>query len=105
MGEWCDNCGLCCMSVGRPPYEEGEIALLPEELRAELEEFAMSPRFHLHSGDKNSPCFWLDVATGRCRHYQDRPRACREYQVGCRACQLLRLGAGLTIKGMPVVKD
>jgi Fe-S-cluster containining protein len=92
------------MRVGRPPYDAGELAGLPEALRGEMEMFAESPRMHWMSG-VDAPCYWLDLVTGRCRHYEHRPEACRDFKVGSRACQILRMGAGLTVKGMPVVKD
>lgn len=36
------------------------------------------------SGEK--PCFWLDLETLRCQHYDHRPDVCRDFKVGGRHC-------------------
>jgi Fe-S-cluster containining protein len=115
MADWCNNCGLCCMHMRTPPfYGEGDPswAALPPELRAEIDQWVplepgTSPRHDwmvAHDGPVN-PCIWLDLVTGRCRHYEHRPDVCREFEVGSTSCRESRFLVGLTCKGMPIVAD
>ena len=120
MADWCNNCGLCCMHMRTPPflgYSDPEWRALPQELKDELntwfrydgvlKRIVNSPRYDMvdmkHGDD--FPCIWLNLATGKCRHYEHRPSVCRDYEVGNESCRELRLAVKLTIKGMPVVAD
>ena len=59
------------------------------------------PRGLFPIGDVNTEltfgtlCIWYDGASGRCRHYDDRPRACRAFAVGGVDCLDARRRAGL----------
>ncbi len=102
--DWCNNCGLCCCRLRTPPfYGEGDETW--QKLRAELKkginDFLISPRSKLV--DEYSPCFWLDVTTGRCKNYEHRPDICRDFEVGNAGCREFRSDVGLTVEGMPVV--
>ena len=109
MTDFCHNCGLCCMHMRTPPFA-GEIdprwQSLPEDLKTEIRQWVMgepSPRYRLmvkFDGDVN-PCIWLDLVTGRCRHYELRPDVCRDYEGGNASCRSLRKTVGLSVKGMP----
>lgn len=62
----CDNCGVCCLHMGSPPFEET----------------------HMPTGE---PCTWYDPATKRCKHYEERPKMCRDFEPGCQDCLDLRI--------------
>jgi Fe-S-cluster containining protein len=42
-----------------------------------------------------TPCLWYDAGSGRCRHYEYRPRACRAFEVGGVDCRDARRRAGV----------
>jgi uncharacterized protein len=102
--ESCDGCGACCRVVTKPPFrrvfdEEGEDAwnrlkwdrpdLLAELLAFEARrDAAGGPSF-------GTPCVWYDGESGRCRHYDYRPRACHEFAVGSVDCRDARRRAGV----------
>jgi Fe-S-cluster containining protein len=116
--DFCNNCGLCCMHMRTPPFigvTDPRWQAMPQELRDELsvwlsydekkKKVVEAPRYTLAQrkyGD-DLPCLWLNVATGKCRHYEFRPDVCRDYQPGNGSCRELRRSVGLTVKGMPVV--
>jgi Fe-S-cluster containining protein len=100
----CDGCGACCRVVTHPPFRTdfgtaGEDAW--ERLRWErpdlLAELIAEERARRASGrpDYGTPCTWYDAETGRCRHYDYRPRACREFAVGGVDCLDARRRAGI----------
>lgn len=101
MTTFCTNCGLCCMELSSPPFTNVDWERLPAELQAEVNRFLDSPRF-IPDGN---PCFWLDMVTGQCKHYDHRPDVCREFEVGSDTCREWRTSAKLTVEGMPVVED
>jgi Fe-S-cluster containining protein len=79
---------------------------LSAELKAEVRDWVMdgTPRYDFmvkFDGNVN-PCIWLDLVSGKCRHYELRPQVCRDYEVGNQSCRTLRREVGLTVKGMPV---
>jgi Fe-S-cluster containining protein len=101
----CDGCGACCRFVTSPPFyrvfdEAGEDAW--ERLRRErpdlLSELLADDQARRASGGPSygTPCLWFDAATGRCRHYDSRPRACREFEVGGPDCRDARRRAGVS---------
>jgi len=109
---WCNNCGLCCMHMRTPPFggdADPDWQRLSKELKRELANWLdeNSPRFNfMVANDGNvNPCIWLDLTSGQCRHYELRPAVCRDYEVGNSSCRVLRQEVGLTVKGMPIVKD
>jgi Fe-S-cluster containining protein len=111
--DFCGGCGLCCMHMRTPPFTgqtDPRWKDLSQELRAEIHDWIMSepsPRYQLmvkHDGDIN-PCIWLDLVSGKCKHYELRPDICRDYEPGCDPCRKLRRSVGLTVKGMPVVYE
>jgi len=100
----CEGCSACCRVVTLPPFrrvfgEEGEEAW--ERLRWDRpdlrEEFLEVERARKVAGEATfgSPCQWLDVEVGRCRHYDYRPRACREFAVGGLDCVDARRRGGV----------
>ena len=89
--ESCEGCGACCRVVSSPPFrrvfdENGEDAW--ERLRWErpdllAEILADTKDRRLRGGPFfGTPCTWFDAETGRCRHYEYRPRACHEFEMG-----------------------
>src|SRR3954471_16852887 len=102
--ESCDGCGACCQVVSRPPFyrvfgECGEDTW--ERLRWErpdlVAEVLADDRARRASGGPyyGTPCIWFDAGSGRCRHYDERPRACREYELGGADCRDARRRAGV----------
>jgi len=100
----CDDCGACCRVVTLPPFRrafdgEGEEAW--ECLRWDrpdlMAEFLAADRARRADGDPSfgTPCLWLDPDSGRCRHYDHRPRDCREFAVGGPDCRDARRRAGV----------
>lgn len=89
----CQDCGVCCMHMGYPPYlgmlegEEPEQHWLtiPGDLKASLlayvETYTPPPE-----GQLEGPCIWLDQSTKLCKHHEHRPRVCRDFQVGSKGC-------------------
>lgn len=92
----CDNCAACCLHMGRPPFDPGEIDSLPAELARQIREYdadvaeGIRPDpyrltdvvkelgFYPMDQDKYiAPCVWLDLETKRCIHYEHRPKTCR----------------------------
>jgi Fe-S-cluster containining protein len=102
--ESCDGCGACCLVVTQPPFHRvfdddgGEEAW--ERLRWDrpdlVAEIRADERARRASGAPSfgTPCLWYDPQTGRCRHYEYRPRACREFEVGGSDCRDARRRAG-----------
>jgi uncharacterized protein len=103
--ESCEGCGACCCRVVTlPPFrrvfgEEGEEAW--DRLRWDRPDlragFLEAERARKADGEASfgSPCLWLDLASGRCRHYEFRPRACREFAVGGVDCLDARRRGGV----------
>src|SRR4051794_39788026 len=102
--ESCDACGACCQVVSQPPFYRvfngpGEDAW--ERLRWErpdlLAEFLADDEARRTRGGPSygTPCSWYDAETGRCRHYDHRPRACRAFEVGGVDCRDARRRAGV----------
>ena len=67
-----------------------EVVRAPDELLRELDAYTRSARYRA-----SSPCFWLELGSGKCRHHELRPVACRWFVPGCSACNDLRRVAGL----------
>jgi len=87
----CDNCGLCCMHMIAPCFlPEAEKAVRPE-LLAMIRLFRDSPRHD----NQDRPCIWLDLVTGKCRHYEHRPEVCREFEAGGSGCLAARKAFGI----------
>jgi Fe-S-cluster containining protein len=100
----CEGCGACCHVVTAPPFRrvfgaEGEDTW--ERLRWERPDLAAAlvaddraRRADGHPG-YGTPCTWFDAGSGRCRHYEFRPRACREFALGGVDCRDARRRAGI----------
>jgi Fe-S-cluster containining protein len=77
---------------------------LSKELKSEIENWILTgPRYQFmvkFDGHIN-PCIWLNLVTGECRHYNQRPDVCREFEVGNDSCRMLRKEVGLSVRGMP----
>jgi len=94
----CDNCGACCMGQNLVPLDadrEGKYAIPPALLAELLAIAGPEGAFGPLSGDDGCPCVWLDRATGKCKHYEYRPRVCRDFKVGCETCIAQRIEVGL----------
>lgn len=102
--ESCEGCGACCRVVSRPPFlrvleacEEDAWERMKWERPDLVAEFLADERERRAQGGPyyGTPCTWLDVEAGRCRHYEYRPRACREFTLGGVDCRDARRRAGV----------
>lgn len=82
----CDDCGVCCLEIGSPPFLGFELESLPQDLRIEV--------FKQESlGDREGsgqPCYWYDQVTRKCKHYEHRPMICRDFEIGSEFCLAYR---------------
>lgn len=78
----CNDCGACCMEISSPPFLPDELNELPVDLREDY----LAQCEKIEWDDDERPCFWFDVESKRCRHYENRPEVCQEFEVGCDAC-------------------
>jgi Fe-S-cluster containining protein len=77
----CEDCGACCRAMGKPPFLENELVLLPDHLRKEIEAIPE---------ENAEPCIWLNSVTGQCKNYKLRPFICEEFPVGGESCKAYR---------------
>lgn len=88
----CEGCGACCLEQGSPPFlgpDDPELAALPPFVLASYRT-GMAGRADAGWND-GVPCFWLDLNSRRCTHYEHRPAICREaLERGDVACQSWR---------------
>jgi Fe-S-cluster containining protein len=83
-----------------PPFDANELVKATDELLRELDAYARSPRYR-----DSHPCPWLDLASGKCRHYEVRPVVCRWFEPGGSACNEARRKAGLPIAPQPAIDE
>ena len=86
----CDNCGICCLAFSLPPFDATELVKASDAHLEQVDAYAGSARYR-----KSNPCLWLDLDTGKCKHYEVRPVLCRWFEPGGVACNELRTEAGL----------
>ncbi|MBE3119060.1 MAG: YkgJ family cysteine cluster protein [Candidatus Atribacteria bacterium] len=95
----CRGCGLCCLHMSVPPYDEDECDLLKENLPAIYEELAAIKRTRKLQlrvvGTDFIPCGFLDLATRTCRHHAHAPDICHRFEAGGASCTRHRIDAGL----------
>lgn len=85
----CHACGACCLKMESPPFvpnhpDDLHVAKLPDEVRKNYKR-GMEARARA-GWPEGTPCFWFDLETRKCRHYEYRPLVCRQFQRGCAAC-------------------
>jgi Fe-S-cluster containining protein len=106
----CRGCGVCCMHMRSPPFavkgeeaggrtvavrrgdEIDDICVdvyddLPEELLAEWQAYLIGVCSDPSESGEDRPCYWFDLETRRCKHYEHRPEICREFEVGGEDCE------------------
>jgi Fe-S-cluster containining protein len=98
----CNDCGQCCHGQEALPvswylaplHPQGDPAILPPELRRELE--CMLAFFKLHGFPVGTPCVWFDAEKKQCKHYEHRPELCKtELMPGDETCRRIRQKAGM----------
>jgi len=87
----CNDCGMCCMHMNVPPFTYMDGDEPPSEFKQEIDLYVNSVRY----SDDAIPCMWLDVSTGKCKHYDHRPAVCKDFEVGGESCQLYRKEANI----------
>lgn len=96
MADPCGDCGQCCVTMDRPPFnywdepDKSRWDALPAKLKEAIDADA-------DDGIRpyGSPCLWYDTESKRCRHYDSRPEVCRTYIPGVRSCNDRRITLGL----------
>jgi Fe-S-cluster containining protein len=102
--ESCQGCGACCTGVSLPPFiplaDEDEWEAFRRDHPVLVAEFQAEVDRRAREDDwpERGPCFWLDVETRQCRHYEQRPEICRDFAVGGEACLLWREAMAIWIK-------
>jgi Fe-S-cluster containining protein len=87
----CEGCGVCCLHMVHPPFknldaDDGEHSRLNQQLQSELKEKIRK----IANSAWPAPCFWLDMETMQCMHYEERPEVCRRYERGSSECRSVR---------------
>lgn len=95
----CAGCGVCCMHMSVPPYDEEEQELLKENLPnvyADWLAVVESRKLQLAAtGTDEIPCGFFDMVTRRCKHHAYNPDICHRFEVGGEFCVEQRQRAGL----------
>lgn len=93
----CDGCGACCSLMMMPPFEDEDDAMyVPPELEAELDEVWQASLSDPTLSRIGKPCFWFNVETRKCKHYEFRPAICRRFEIGNPICREDRERIGLS---------
>lgn len=95
----CDGCGLCCMHMSIPPYDDEEREQLQQELpKVYCDLVAVEATRELQwksTGVEEVPCGFFDPVTRRCRHHENKPFVCHRFEVGDVFCLEFRADVGL----------
>ena len=95
----CDGCGVCCMHMAVPLYDDEEIDLLRENLPEVYADFlAVRETRKLQlaaTGVELVPCGFFDPIIRKCRHHDHSPEVCYRFEVGGEFCRTQRRRAGL----------
>jgi len=94
----CRGCGLCCLHMSTPPYDEEERELLQENLPdvyADLLAVEATRELQLKSvGTDFVPCGFFDWITRTCRHHDHSPDICGRFPTGDPMCNQFRRDIG-----------
>ena len=94
----CDDCGLCCLHMAVPPYDEEEREILREanpEVYRDLLAVDRTRKLQLAVvGTDFVPCGFLEPLTRRCIHHDHSPDVCYRFEVGGQLCRAYRKDAG-----------
>jgi Fe-S-cluster containining protein len=94
-----EPCGLCCLHMAVPPYDDEEVDLLranlPDVHADYLAALATREAQLRVTGADSVPCFFLDPLTRRCRHHGHSPDVCHRFEPGNAYCRELRRDGGL----------
>lgn len=95
----CAGCGICCMHMSVPPYDEDEVELLEQnlpEVYADFKAVEAAREMQLRVvGTDYIPCGFFDMVTRKCRHHEHKPDICYRFEVGNDMCLEMRKDAGL----------
>jgi len=81
----CDGCGVCCTSVGCPPFIDEEVNNLPAVLKSQVIQLG----YDSSHADKKA-CYWYDSTTKKCLHHEHRPQICKDFDAGGPICMIQR---------------
>jgi Fe-S-cluster containining protein len=94
----CDGCGVCCMHMSTPPYEDDEREMLrawQPHVYADMLAVERTRELQLRVvGTDYIPCGFFDCVTRRCKHHQYKPDICARFEVGGEFCRQVRKDAG-----------
>lgn len=94
----CEGCGLCCLHMSVPPYDDEERELLQRNLPhvyADLLAVEATRDLQLRTvGTDWIPCGFFDMVTRRCRHHEYSPDTCGRFQAGGSSCTQFRADVG-----------
>ncbi len=88
------------MSQCSPPFVtgDGELESLPLDIRRDLE---LRKKMRSDRGWVDDvPCFWLDLATMKCRHYDHRPSICRDFDRSSEGCHTWRAEFNVDVESL-----
>ena len=95
----CDGCGVCCLHMSVPPYDDEELEImeaLNPNVYADFRSVEATRKLQLATvGTDFIPCGFLDVRTRRCIHHDYVPDVCGRFVVGDVFCLNFRKDAGL----------
>ena len=74
----CTDCGVCCKTIGCPPFLAFERNELPDHLKAELSDYSNLEK-------SGNPCIWL-TSDNKCKNYEHRPMVCKDFEIGSESC-------------------
>ena len=90
----CDGCGVCCLHMASPPYDEEERELLRDnfpEVYADVLAVEETRKIQLRAvGTEAIPCGFFDMVTRKCLHHAHNPDICHRYPVGETMCRQQR---------------
>ena len=105
----CEGCGVCCMHMAVPPYDDEEEELLRDNLPEVYADFlAVMETRKLQlaaTGVELVPCAFLDPITRKCRHHEHSPDVCYRFKIAGQFCRNQRREAGLSIHPEPFFEE
>ena len=74
------GCSYCCYSMSIPVFQNEFVTVVEAVKKIAATGTLVHEEMPKKGNKVKSPCALLDVATGKCRIYEDRPLVCRGYR-------------------------